>query len=217
MNPEQRPALTVLTGKDQIDAALDHAAAQAHTEVLTIQPGGARKAKTLADALVRAEPTIERNARIRTLYQHSIRYSYGVYAYAERLPAHCEIRTVEQRVDRMMIFDDTAAFIPASPGPEMALHIHHPALIRYFTEVFEHHWQYAVPLTEPLPHHTTDLRRTIARLLIEGNTDEAIAHRLGLNIRTCRAHIAKLATSLGGTTNRAQLGYLIATSGILDA
>ncbi|CAM5615422.1 hypothetical protein GCM10010329_18750 [Streptomyces spiroverticillatus] len=217
MTPEQRPALTVLTGKDQIDPALDRAASQARTEVLTIQPGGARKPKTLADALVRSASAIEHNVRIRTLYQHSIRFSYGVYAYAERLPPHCEIRTVEQRVDRLMIFDDTSAFVPASPGPEVALHIHHPDLIRYFTDVFEHHWRYAVPLTDPLPHHTTTIRRTIARLLIEGNTDEAIAHRLGLNIRTCRAHIAKLATSLGGTTNRAQLGYLIATSGILDA
>jgi DNA-binding CsgD family transcriptional regulator len=41
-----------------------------------------------------------------------------------------------------------------------------------------------------------------------------IASRLGLNIRTARVHIAKLAAMLG-SESRAQLGYLIAQSGIL--
>ena len=36
--------------------------------------------------------------------------------------------------------------------------------------------------------------------------DEAIARRLGMNVRTCRAHIAKLAAALG-SESRAQLGY----------
>lgn len=36
-----------------------------------------------------------------------------------------------------------------------------------------------------------------------------------MNVRTCRAHIAKLASTLG-SGSRAQLGYLIARSGILD-
>lgn len=58
------------------------------------------------------------------------------------------------------------------------------------------------------------MQRTIAQLLIEGHVDEAIARRLGMNVRTCRAHIAKLATTLG-SGSRAQLGYLIARSGIL--
>jgi DNA-binding NarL/FixJ family response regulator len=49
---------------------------------------------------------------------------------------------------------------------------------------------------------------------VEGLVDEAIARRLGMNVRTCRAHIAKLAASLG-SGSRAQLGYLIAQSGIL--
>ena len=36
-----------------------------------------------------------------------------------------------------------------------------------------------------------------------------------MNVRTARVHIAKLASALG-SDSRAQLGYLIATSGILD-
>lgn len=36
-----------------------------------------------------------------------------------------------------------------------------------------------------------------------------------MNVRTCRAHVAKLAAALG-SNSRAQLGYLIARSGILE-
>ncbi|MHA4818538.1 helix-turn-helix transcriptional regulator, partial [Streptomyces aculeolatus] len=48
-----------------------------------------------------------------------------------------------------------------------------------------------------------------------GHLDEAIARRLGMNVRTCRAHIAKLCTALG-SDSRTQLGYHIAHSGIVD-
>ena len=79
----------------------------------------------------------------------------------------------------------------------------------------------AVPLREevtytPTPDGITGVQRSIAQLLVEGHVDEAIARRLGMNVRTCRAHIAKLASHLG-SGSRAQLGYLIAQSGILDA
>lgn len=36
-----------------------------------------------------------------------------------------------------------------------------------------------------------------------------------MKVRTCRGHIAKLSAALG-SGSRAQLGYLIARSGILD-
>ncbi|MGH4036135.1 helix-turn-helix transcriptional regulator, partial [Actinomycetota bacterium Odt1-20B] len=45
--------------------------------------------------------------------------------------------------------------------------------------------------------------------------DAAIATRLGMNVRTTRVHIAKLAATLG-SRSRAQLGYLISRSGILE-
>ncbi len=81
-------------------------------------------------------------------------------------------------------------------------------------------WSRAVPLSAGAPYETapdgiTDIQHSIAKLLIEGHVDEAIARRLGMNVRTCRAHIAKLATALG-SGSRAQLGFLIAQSGILD-
>ncbi|MDX3371793.1 helix-turn-helix transcriptional regulator, partial [Streptomyces sp. ME02-6987-2C] len=67
----------------------------------------------------------------------------------------------------------------------------------------------------PTLNGITPRQRAIAALLVEGHTDTDIADRLGMNVRTARVHIAKLAATLG-SESRAQLGYLIGQSGILD-
>ncbi|MFF5703100.1 LuxR C-terminal-related transcriptional regulator [Streptomyces sp. NPDC012794] len=54
------------------------------------------------------------------------------------------------------------------------------------------------------------------RLLVAGHTDEAIARRLGTSRRTVAAHVSRIAATLQ-SRSRAQLGYLIATSGLLPA
>lgn len=73
------------------------------------------------------------------------------------------------------------------------------------------------PKAAPQPSHEgiAPRQRAIAALLVEGHTDAVIAGRLGMNIRTARVHIAKLAAT-PGSQSRAQLGYLIGQSGILD-
>lgn len=102
----------------------------------------------------------------------------------------------------------------------MALEIRHPTLISFFATTFDRLWQLATPMYPeavqlPVVDGVTPRQRAIARLLVEGHTDTAIADRLGLNVRTTRAHIAKLAAHLG-SESRAQLGYLIGQSGILE-
>ncbi len=67
----------------------------------------------------------------------------------------------------------------------------------------------------PTLNGITPRRRAIASLLVEGHTDAVIGDRLGMNVRTARVHIAELAAT-PGSESRAQLGYLIGQSGILD-
>ncbi|MGX1884391.1 helix-turn-helix transcriptional regulator [Streptomyces sp. NPDC055287] len=221
----QRPptthAITVLEGLGRINAALDVAIAESRTEVLTVQPGGGRSEHILSEALERSKPLIERGISVRTLYQHTVRHSQSTFAYAERMAgAKVEIRTLEELIERLIICDRTVAFIPARNDDQVALELRHPGLVDYLTKVFEQLWQRAVPLLDevpydPTPHGISGVQRSIAQLLVEGHVDDSIARRLGMNVRTCRAHIAKLNTALG-SGSRAQLGYLIARSGILD-
>lgn len=219
--PPSIHAITVLEGFNRINAALDVAVAEARSEVLTVQPGGGRPEHILSQAIRRSKPLIDRGISVRTLYQHTVRHSQSTFAYVEHMAgAKVEIRTLEQLIDRLIICDNAVAFIPARDDKTVALELRHPGLVAYLTQVFEHLWRRGTPLVQPISYAPdtegfTDVQRSIARLLVEGHVDEAIARRLGMNVRTCRAHIAKLAGSLG-SGSRAQLGYLIAQSGLLD-
>ncbi|MFF4347407.1 helix-turn-helix transcriptional regulator [Streptomyces sp. NPDC001530] len=213
-------SITVLEGFDRINAALDVATAQCRNEMLTVQPSGRRLEHTLVQGLERDRPLTERGVSIRTLYQHTARYSPETQAYVDQFSnGKVEYRTIDELVERLIICDETVAFIPTRDDRQVALELRHPGLVRYLIKVFEFMWGRAVPLNAGAPYETapdgiTDIQHSIAKLLVEGHVDEAIARRLGMNVRTCRAHIAKLATALG-SGSRAQLGYLIAESGIL--
>lgn len=221
---EAAPAhsITVLEGLERINAALDLSTSQCRHEMLTVQPSRRRLEHTLTKALERDRPLIERGCRIRTLYQHPARYSPETLAYvAQFTDGKVEYRTIDELVERLIICDETVAFIPTRDDGEIALELRHPGLVRYLIKVFEFMWGRAVPLSAGAPYETapdgiTDIQHSIAKLLVDGYVDEAIARRLGINVRTCRAHIAKLATALG-SGSRAQLGFLIAQSGILDS
>ena len=213
-------AITVLEGFDRINAALDLATAQCQSELLSVQPGGRRLEQTLLKGLERDRPLIERGVNMRTLYQHTARHNPQTLAYVDQISnGKVEIRTIDELVERLIICDETVAFIPTRNDQQVALELRHPGLVRYLIKVFEFMWSRAVPLSAGTPYETasdgiTDIQHSIAKLLVEGHVDEAIARRLGMNVRTCRAHIAKLATALG-SGSRAQLGFLIAQSGIL--
>ncbi|MEU6010639.1 helix-turn-helix transcriptional regulator [Streptomyces sp. NPDC047453] len=214
-------AITVLEGSGRINTALDLATSQCQVEMLTVQPSNRFTERTILQGLERDTALVDRGVRIRTLYQHTVRYNLEQLAYVDQLAnGKVEYRTIDELVERLIICDETVAFIPTRDDQQVALELRHPGLVRYLIKVFEFMWNRAVPLSAGAPYETapdgiTEIQHSIAKLLVEGHVDEAIARRLGMNVRTCRAHIAKLATALG-SGSRAQLGYLIAQSGILE-
>ncbi|QGV79432.1 helix-turn-helix transcriptional regulator [Streptomyces ficellus] len=213
-------AITVLEGLSRINATLDRVVAGCEKELLTVQPGGGRPAHGLSEALRRVRPLLGRGIRMRTLYQHTARHTELTLTYLEHVGPEVQVRTLEQIIDRLIIVDREVAFVPARSDRQVALELRHPGLVAYLAGVFDQFWQLAVPINEEIPYDLksdgiSGVQRSIAKLLVEGHVDEAIARRLGMNVRTCRAHIAKLAAVLG-SGSRAQLGYLIAQSGILE-
>ncbi|GGX13644.1 hypothetical protein GCM10010297_38960 [Streptomyces malachitofuscus] len=221
------PALSVLSGKDRINGAIAEALAEGTRELLCIQPHsnyqtseGARTAQ--AAAMVRDQQFLDRGGRIRVLYPHTQRHIPLVVARYERLKGDAQARTLDEVVGRLIIVDGTVAFIPGDGEAHrgIALEIRHPAVITYLVNMFDRFWRLATPMhpqavQPPSFNGITARQRAIARFLVEGHTDAVIADRLGMNIRTARVHIAKLAATLG-SQSRAQLGYLIGQSGILD-
>ncbi|WP_256103573.1 helix-turn-helix transcriptional regulator [Streptomyces sp. ODS05-4] len=219
-NAPETHSITVLEGLHRINGTLDRVISGCERELLTVQPGGGRPANALREALRRVQPLLGRGIRMRTLYQHTARHTELTLTYLEHVGPEVEVRTLEQIIDRLIIVDREVAFVPARSDRQIALELRHPGLVAYLAGVFDQFWQLAVPLKEEIPYDLksdgiSGVQRSIARLLVEGHVDEAIARRLGMNVRTCRAHIAKLAAVLG-SGSRTQLGYLIARSGMLE-
>ncbi|MEU5657489.1 helix-turn-helix transcriptional regulator [Streptomyces sp. NPDC047737] len=214
-------AITMLEGPEAIRTAIREATSQAADEVLTAQPGSTRPQATLRTALDNATTAIARGAGLRHIYQHPARYSTQVRDYLRQVPAaSLQVRTTELTVERLLIFDRTVAFIPATADRSAALRISHPALVRYLVQVYEVLWAQATPLTEQVPGpgpgvQVTAVQQSIARLLSEGHVDDVVARKLGISVRTCRSHIARLTQALGATS-RTHLGVLLVRSGIVD-
>ncbi|WP_282703135.1 helix-turn-helix transcriptional regulator [Streptomyces sp. CC219B] len=210
-------AIRVLDGLSRIQAAMDEATEACRTEVLTVQPGGIRPEHELSEGLHRAMALRARGVRMRDLYTHVARHGQGLLNYLELMGDTVEARTLDEVIDRLILFDRTVAFIPANADRTLALELRHPALVHYLVTVFERLWRLAIPLTAPLPdtgiEGISHRERSIAALLAEGHQDAVIAERLGISVRTCRAHIARLSETLGAAS-RTQLGVRIAQVGL---
>jgi DNA-binding CsgD family transcriptional regulator/sugar-specific transcriptional regulator TrmB len=220
---EETPAIAVLSGKERIGRTIGEAVAGANTELLAIHPRTSHigtDPEIHLEAMGRDQAMLDRGGRIRTLYQHTLRHAPTVLARYERLEGDVEARTLDEVTDRMIVVDRSVAFVPANKDHTLALEVRHPALVDFFVAAFERLWRLATPMypeaaQQPVLDGVTARQRAIAALLVEGHTDAVIADRLGMNIRTARVHIAKLAATLG-SDSRAQLGYLIGQSGILE-
>jgi DNA-binding CsgD family transcriptional regulator/sugar-specific transcriptional regulator TrmB len=219
--PVDSATISVVSGFERINLAIAEVMAGASREVLAIQPRR-RNPESLdinLGALRRDQDLLDRGGRIRTLYPHALRHQPAVLIRYEQLRGDAEARTLDEVTDRLIVIDRTVAFVPANADRTMALEVRHPALITHFLTTFDRLWHLATPMypeavRQPSLNGITPRQRAIAGLLVEGHTDAVIADRLGMNIRTARVHIAKLAATLG-SESRAQLGYLIAESGIL--
>ncbi|MET7848255.1 hypothetical protein [Streptomyces avermitilis] len=213
--------LTLLVGGAAISASVTSSARASEREIITVQPGGSRPPELLAETLELNMSLLARGVRQRTLYQHSIRKHQLTMDYSRQVvAAGAEIRTVTEIFERLIICDDTVAYIPTNDvRANEALEIRHPALIRYLRAGFERAWEGAEPISpaDPLPKRAREdaILVRIAQLLVDGHTDESISQRLGIGVRTVAKRISTLSGRLG-SRSRGQLGYLIARSGMLD-
>ncbi|MFH8880502.1 LuxR C-terminal-related transcriptional regulator [Streptomyces californicus] len=219
--PPERPALTRLAGAAVISKALEAGVSGCRAEVRTAHPGGGRPAHILEQSLPRDLGNLRRGIRQRTLYQHTVRSHRTTLAYIEQVTAEgAEIRTLPEVIDRFIVFDRDLAFIPFSDDPHTALRVRHPSLVRFLVRHFDEAWSRAAPVRpEHAPLRTpvvaSDLQRAILQAVVNGETDAAIARRIGMSRRSVAEHVRKVSERLG-SNSRAQLGYLVATSGLLE-
>jgi DNA-binding CsgD family transcriptional regulator len=194
-------------------------------EVCISHPGGGMTEAGLARSLARDVPLLNRNVQMRTILQHSVRHHGPTHQYVLTVsPLGAKIRTVPVVPRRLIMFDRQVAFVPLEGGdPENgAAVVKEPALIDYMFTVFELLWASGRPYlaTTDAGHPDVDygrdeLSRTILEYLAVGAKDDAIAHRLGLSVRTCRRHIAAIMEHLDASS-RFEAGMLAEQRGLFD-
>ncbi|MCJ0875555.1 LuxR C-terminal-related transcriptional regulator [Streptomyces sp. AP-93] len=213
---------SIVRGADVINTLLAREVDSCTKELRTVQPGGGRPTTVLQQAVVRDLALLGRGVRQRTLYQETIRAHGPTLEYARRIREFGgQVRTLSEVADRLIICDQRVAFIPVSDDrASSALEIREPALIRYLARGFDLAWDRAQSLAEESvspsrPQISSDVQLKIVQLVVEGHTDKAIAGRVGTSARTVAEHVRRVSDQLG-SRSRAEFGYLVAKSNLLQ-
>lgn len=209
-----------LVGLDSVRTRLAELANSSLTECLTFTTGGAQ----LPDAMETAKPldqqALERGVQFRNIYQESFRNDPGTLQYVSWMASlGGQTRTVPSLPMRLIIVDRKTALVPLDPLEDSkgAMELSSPGPVATMVVLFEQFWEVATPWTEPPPQDKFGLtrrEREILTMLAIGHTDDWIARRLGLSLRTVRRVIADLMGRLDARS-RFEAGVLAVRSGWL--
>ncbi len=114
-----------------------------------------------------------------------------------------QIRVISELPTRMFILGEDHAVLPEPLGfaDEPRVHIRQRSIVAALTMWFESLWARAAPVPElDTGEARPDLRRFLLELLVAGATDEIIARRLGISLRTVRRRVASMMADLGVDT-----------------
>jgi hypothetical protein len=215
-------AFDVITDGAMVQSLIDEVGKRCRSQVLTVQPGGPRPSHVLVSAREVTLQFLQRDIQVRTIYQQTARSDLATRSYVREMTKHgAEIRTADQLIDRMLIYDREIAFLPQRTAvgrrPGAAV-VREPTLVAFLCSVFEFMWDSATPFVVDSQKATAisdDLKTAIIRLMVNGYKDEMVARRLGMSVRTCRRHIAEISEELEATS-RFQAGYNVAISNVLS-
>ena len=209
-----------LDGVDMVRSRLAELAERAEQECCSFTPGGAHR----PDAMDASRPlnlsALERGVAMRCVYQDSHRNDPSTVAYAQWLMDRGGlVRTVPAVPMQMVVVDRNVALLPVSPADPRhgAIEVRNPGLLAAICALFEQVWSIATPLGTSPQRNGQGLspqEDEILRLMATGHTDESVARRLDLSVRTVRRSIADLTERLAAAS-RFQAGVNAVRSGWL--
>ncbi|MEV3856873.1 LuxR C-terminal-related transcriptional regulator [Streptomyces sp. NPDC050095] len=216
-------SVQLASGPDAIQACIEKVSQECRQEAEALLPGGAQPADRLHAARPLDRMLLERSVHVRCVYAHSIRNDRPTTEYAQWLSEQGgQVRTAPQLPLRMLIWDRSKALVPLDPDqPDRgAFLLSSPGPVAALRALFEQVWRQASRFgQERTPGGTRELsdeESAVLGLLAGGLTDEVIARKLGVSVRTSRRITAELMTKLGARS-RFQLGALAAQRGWLTA
>jgi DNA-binding CsgD family transcriptional regulator len=130
-----------------------------------------------------------------------------------------DVRFACGAIREVLIFDDVAVFITARSADDLtAMVVRQPETVALLRDMLATHWVSATPLDADgggAVELADEMHRVILELLVLGMTDESVAARLGMSVRTCRRHIASAFERLGARS-RFQAGALAVARSLVN-
>ncbi|MFD8978448.1 LuxR C-terminal-related transcriptional regulator [Streptomyces sp. NPDC059564] len=218
----RRPDVDQLDGIDEIRFRMGELARTCKGELMAFADGGPQSAETMEASKPLDQEHLRRGIRMRTLYLSSITNSPPTVEYARWLEATgASVRTASSLPMRMTIYDRQAAVVPTDPDNATggALVLRGSGLVAALCALFEHVWQEATPLDGGHARHPgsglSSQAHAVLGLLAQGHTDDVVARKLGVSVRTARRTTAELMERLGARS-RFQAGVIAGERGWLQ-
>ncbi|WP_267717199.1 LuxR family transcriptional regulator [Streptomyces sp. CoH17] len=174
------------------------------------------------------EGAVGRGVRLRCVYAAaSFEAEAGWRELGSLVSRGEEARVLPSVPVKMAVADRAAAMVSLdlSPDGTDSLYTEAPPLLEALTDLFEHYWDSAAPLSSPAPsraavpaaadgHHRppTDDERRLLAFFAAGIKDDSIARQFGISTRTLRRRIQDLYAELG-TTSRFGAGVIATRRG----
>ncbi|WP_460068188.1 helix-turn-helix transcriptional regulator [Streptomyces sp. YKOK-I1] len=209
-------------GMEAIRSLIENMAHTCTSEVAVFATGGGQPAESLDAAKPLDSEVLGRGVKVRYVYLDSVRNDGATTAYAQWLTRQGgQVRTVPHLPTRLLIYDGSLAIVPVDPqaADAAAITLEDPGVVHALHALFERTWEQAAPLgadRTPDAHGLIAQERAVLELLARGLTDEMIARKLAVSVRTVRRMTAALMTRLNAGS-RFQAGVLAVARGWLPS
>jgi len=199
----QHSEIEQLVGLDAVRAWLEEITHAGLDEVMAFETEGAMDPRNIEASRPLDRQALESGTKMRSIHLDSVRNHTPTLSYLRWVVGlGAEVRTMATLPLRMVIFDRNVALIPVNPEhSEIGAVVQRgPGMVAALCALFEQTWQAANPVgsdKQPGNDGLTSQERAIVTLLAQGHTDEVIARKLGVSVRTSRRITAELTARLG--------------------
>jgi DNA-binding CsgD family transcriptional regulator len=218
--PAAAGATVRVSGAPEVRGYLKVTSDNCQREVMMLQ-AGKQDTEEFDDFLQVCLQLLERGVAVRIVCQHRSRADLTTRMKIKRVAdAGAQVRTASHIPRTAVVFDRSlAVLLGADQGDVTAAQVADEDMVEFLVDVFDHLWDGASPVDTRDTGYAEvadDLQQTIAGLMAKGYTDEVLARKLGMSVRTCRRHIATLMRELDAVS-RFQAGVRAGRRQLVEA
>jgi DNA-binding CsgD family transcriptional regulator/DNA-binding Lrp family transcriptional regulator len=218
--PTAAGATVRVSGAPEVRGYLKVTSDSCQREVMMLQ-AGKQDTEEFDDFLQVCLQLLERGVTVRIVCQHRSRADLTTRMKIKRVAdAGAQVRTASHIPRTAVVFDRSlAVLLGADQGEVTAAQVGDEDMVEFLVDIFDHLWDGASPVDTRDTGYAEvadDLQQTIAGLMAKGYTDEVLARKLGMSVRTCRRHIATLMRELDAVS-RFQAGVRAGRRQLVEA